>query len=467
MSHRLSRRKKKAFQWKIIIASAFAVMLAITAIFLIPRQSDSEITDQQQLPSAPSETPAPHENITTLLLRLNPQILFEVDENDRVLSVTGANEDGVALLEGVDFTDYSFENAAITVVNLLIQHNYITVTEIEQNITLTLSGESRRTSLIDEMSAIIKSAAEPYEFTLNTQQTSEDTLEILLESPSESSENTTETLPSAEDSSVLPDNLKITFLLTGKVNRPEDIGLQEDGIFQAGYTEVSDVQMTFDGGKTYPAHKIVNFDTAGDWLTTSVFQVLHSLIQKDYISNDLHGKITISLPKCTAGQYDSVTELTSLILEEARLHLTVAESDSRDSFFILPSDSEPTPSETAVYTMAELLNLRLNKDIALVTPLQKRILSIAYTEYGAEEKLKPRYWAVIPDFVGMDRDAALELCTQTGFIPQIVDEYDNTYDSDTINQVIYQDCPPGYTMQVGMPIQLNIATDQPEPDIKM
>ena len=57
-----------------------------------------------------------------------------------------------------------------------------------------------------------------------------------------------------------------------------------------------------------------------------------------------------------------------------------------------------------------------------ITALQMRILTLAYTYDGAVERLRPRYWAVIPNFVGMSEDEAAALCTLTGFVPKIVHE---------------------------------------------
>lgn len=456
-----AKPKKRA--WLRCGAAAAAVLVVVGAgmAFALSNKGQTPVPQTTPLQSALND--APVVKSTTLLLSVNPQVEFEVDERDMILSVTGKNEDGAALIEGIDFTGYSFENAAVVVVNQLIKHNYITVNDVDRTITLSLSGEKKRASLINDMSVIIKAAAEPYSLEVDTVQTEKDALELVLASkPVQPDEND---LPAA-DPEQLPVHMEIEFSLTGKINKPEDIGYQgtkdtQYPVFQHGASEVNDVMLTLEDGREYAASEIVDFDTAGDWLSTSTLQVMHSLITKGYIANDIGGKVVISLPDCTEQQLTDTKELISLILLEARLALAVEQTDD-ESLAIVPGpkvSSEILPA----YSMAELLDIRYNKDLEQVTDLQMDILSRAFTYDGAMDKLAPRYWAVIPNLVGLTEEEAVALCEQIGFVPRVVHEELSWFESDArthaernLGKVIYQDGYAGVTMQVGMPLQINV-----------
>lgn len=408
---------------------------------------------------------------STLLLRVNPEIEFMLDKDGMAVGVTGVDEDGARLIEGIDFCGYTFENAAIVVVNRLIEQNYITVADIEKRIVLSVAGENRDGELIRQMSDIISAAAGPYELNVETVQGGDNSLEILLvdaEMPLVDG-----ALPFA-DPAELPVKMEIEFELTGNINRPEDIGYQgtqndEFPVFQHGKSEVRDVMFTLEDGESYAASEIVELDTAGDWLSTAVFQVMYSLIEKGYITNDLSGQIVVELPDCKEEQLTSARELTALILEEAGLSLSAEDTGSSDTFIIVRDAATPIAAPSP-YTMQELMDTKLNKDISMVSGLQMEILTRAYTYDGAMERLRTRRWAVIPDFVGMEGDAAIALCEMTGFRPKVVYEQFSMggFPEDEvgviteahIGLVIYQDGPAGFAYEVGMPLQLNILTDK-------
>jgi len=438
-----------------------------------------ESTPSPQITAETTELKTPDPQPAVLLLSINPEIEFCVDGEDRIISVSGTNEDGAELISGIDFTGYSFENAAITVVNKLIENNYISANEIEKTITLTLSGENKRTSLIDDMSKIIKAAASSYGINIDTNQRAEDALEIILTNQIEEPFYG-ETALRPADPENLPDYMQIEYKLTGKVNKPEDIGWQgeEPGrIFQAGYDEVDSVYLTI-GEKKYSASDITGFDTAGGWLATSVLQITHSLIEKQYITNDIPGKVSVSLPGCTDQQYKDTQKLLSMILQEAGLHhLKVEKSSKQDSFIIVSAEeAETTPPEPARYTMKELLDVTINKNTDDITELQMEVLSMAFTYDGAVEKLKPRYWAIVPDCIGLTEDEAIRLSEQAGIPPNIVTLYLDHYDKGSpewmnakasVGIVSAQDPQAGQLIDVCGGLALYIVTDEPEPDIRM
>ena len=404
----------------------------------------------------------------TVLLSLNPAVEFQVDADAMIISVTGTNEDGVALIEGIDFTGFSFENATIVVVNKLIEKNYILASSIEKNILLSVSGETDHMNLLEVMSATIKAAAAQYEMNVDTVQTDAKQLEIILANAQDGPEDEASDdnkLPESNPQE-LPTHMEIEYKLTGKVNNQKDIGWQDvDGVrvFQHGYSEVEDVFFTVEGGKRYRAHQILELDTAGDWLNSTTLWVICTLSEKGYISSDLQGQIVLYIKGCTQKQYDDTKELIAMMLKEAKLPLAVQEINGIDKLRIVPS-SIPEMYELSHYTLSQLLDVKFNKEQADVTELQMKILSMAFTEEGAIEQLRPRYWAVIPNFIGLTEEEAVNLCDMTGFMPVIVHEpFSNNYSEvNSIGSVFYQDLSAGYTYGVGMPIQLNIWTNKPE-----
>jgi len=483
--------QKTKRKWIVAAAAVFvAVCIGATSILLssptdIPEKPTPEVVvPDQPAESVPADSIAPVQNLSVLLLSINPQIEFTVDESDMIISVIGKNEDGAALIEGIDFTGYSFQNAAIIVVNKLIENNYISVLDVEKTITLSLSGENRRENLMEEMSAILSAAAQSYELNVEVQNTTENELQILLAQNQEEvvDENA---LPEA-DPEEMPEYMKVVFELTGKINRPEDIGWDPEnpGVFRAGYTEVADVWLTIENGKKYRASEIVEFDTAGEWLTTSVFQVMNSLIKKGYITDDMPGTVSMEMPGCTDQKYQETMRLAGLMLQEAGVNSVSVSSGPKEDAFILtplvkasqqiPADVPVTPAK---YTMEELLNDKINKNMEDITELQMEILSLAYTYDGAVEKLKARRWAVVPDVMGMDGDEAVALLREAGFEPSVVMEYLEWFEYDgpervefakaNIGKVIYQDAPPGMATDVAWHFQINIVTDEPEPVMGM
>jgi len=157
----------------------------------------------------------------------------------------------------------------------------------------------------------------------------------------------------------------------------------------------------------------------------------------------------------------SVTKILALLLALVLCVSVLAACETKPGETTAPTGSKPAGSNAPA---------KLNKDISMVSELQMEILTRAYTYDGAMERLRTRRWAVIPDFVGMEGDAAIALCEMTGFRPKVVYEQFSMggFPEDEvgviteahIGLVIYQDGPAGFAYEVGMPLQLNMLTDK-------
>ncbi len=464
-AHSLRHKRYRKITAVIVAAVATACLLLVGLVWLNTTQP-SNVTNTPPIvpPSISLAQPIQGTNpaYATVLLSLNPEIEFQVDANAMILSVTGKNEDGAALIDGIDFTGFSFENATIVVVNKLIENNYITVNSIDKNILLSVSGETGQMNLLEVMSATIQSAAERYELNIEPIQTGEQQLEIVLKKGEEldPDENA---LPDADPNN-LPTYMEIEYELTGKVNTPEEIGWRDveggDRVFQHGYSEVSDVYLNIKNGGKFQASQIVDFDTASDWLHTATLQMIHSLIEKGYITNDMPGQVVLDINGCTQNQYQQTKELVSLMLMEARLKLEVQPVNEKDTLRIVPS-KDAVINEPSVYSLSDLLNTRLNKELSDITKTQMKIMQLAFSPDGAEERLMLRYWAVVPNLMGLSEEEATYLCEVSGFIPVIVhdDFVEGESRVETIGKVIYQDGIAGFTSEAGMRMQINIQTD--------
>jgi hypothetical protein len=142
---------------------------------------------------------------------------------------------------------------------------------------------------------------------------------------------------------------------------------------------------------------------------------MYALIEKGYIVSGLQGQIPVKLNGCSESQLNNTEKLISLILEESGLPLGVRIT-GEDTLRIVPAGS-PASESAGKYSLSELMDYTYVKDRAGITKRQMEILGMAFSEEGAEEFVKPRYWAVVPDFIGMPEADAAALCELTGFVP--------------------------------------------------
>ena len=464
---KISHKWKSIWKYAVPLAAAFVIGLIVLAVpglmnnWLIPATNPSENLNLTSLTnpagtSRPAETAnsvaptvAPSEPLDgvfcKVLLSINPSVEFQLDQDGLVIAVVGLNDDGKALINGIDFTGLSLENAAIIVVNRLIAENYINAAVVEDNIFLSVSGESGQVDVLSVMSSVIQSAAAQYALKLDTVKTEENQLKIVLAAaPDEPGENE---LPPA-DVDDLPVSLVLEFDLTGK---------------KAPYSEVNDVFLTLEDGVRYPSSAILpQYDLAGGSVGFTTLWGLQTLIEKGYISDQIGDRrILFSLPGYDDRSLKDTLELTSLILQEADLALTV-EQTGPGELSIVPSGL-PLPARTAKYTMSEILDVMFVKDRAAVTDRQMRILTMAFSESEREAHLKARYWAVIPNLIGLAEAEAVRLCEQAGFLPEVIRGYNPDYTALDIGKVTYQDCNAGGTWEVGSRFLIFVQAEESEP----
>ena len=448
-------------------AAAALALIVGAAVFIglrggehgqISAQADTPVTETA-VPASPtvaaSETaPAPDKKVGALVtLSINPEVEFNVDEDGMIIEVTGKNEDGAELIRDVDFTGMSFENAAITVVNLLIRDGYITAESVDKSIFLSIGGEGGE-GLLEVLADTIRSAAAGYEMAVDTVQTGDEQLQLVLKEQPQEDEGSLQ----KADPNDLPLYMQVDIQLTGLVNTPETRCWDAaNRIFYSGVSELDRVVLTLDNGKKYSAAAVTGYDLDGGPLAETVMLVLVALDENGYLTRDMPGKLVIYLHGGTEAQFQTALEMASLTVEDLGVGLE-AVSGSESGTVVISSLAEPFTAPEHEYTLSQLLNTLINKDAAKVTELQMRILSLATDEqYVKDELLRPRFWAVMPDLIGLTEEEAVRLCEQNG-IKYYIDhmEFTNEADPDFIGRVEYQDMPAGASVCTDWRMQFSV-----------
>ena len=207
-------------------AIALAIVLPLT---LGSRGGNDNLPEDNQIAmeTAPSPTVEQFEPIaetknyvSAIVLSMNPDVEIRLDADGVVTEVVGLNDDGIALVDGIEFAGMSLENATIMVVNQLILQEYITAAEIQEEINISLASDNMTLDTLSVMTDIIKTAAAEQNIAVDVSTNAEaNTLQIVLEGQGsqdilpdlEPSEDDVE-LPPEEDK---PIGLDVEFVMEG------------------------------------------------------------------------------------------------------------------------------------------------------------------------------------------------------------------------------------------------------------
>ena len=121
-----TKTKRRSVAWAVSLATSFAIIIGVIAIFF------------NNLGSGVSSI-----NSYNVYLSINPAIMFTTDSNGVVTSQKALNQDGIKLLYNENFTSLNIADATNKVVNLCLEHGYLTsdknikvrVTDDKGNIT--------------------------------------------------------------------------------------------------------------------------------------------------------------------------------------------------------------------------------------------------------------------------------------------------------------------------------------------
>ncbi len=498
---------------RLLIAAAVVVVAALAIglpLALLHNGGESVENSVAISPSAPPEATQAvalaedtRNYATAIVMSLNPDVEIRLDADGVVTEVVGLNEDGVALIDGIDFAGMSLENATIMVVNQLILQEYITAAEIQEEINISLASDTVTLDTLSVMTGIIKAAAAEQNIAVDViEDTEANTLQIVLEG--EGGPDVWPELPPTDDGDqtppeegTAPDEPPATPTPAAEA----EIGLEVEFLMaKGGHTAFVDNMLVYtqDGGTA-----AIMLDAASMRLNRVALLGLVELLDKGYI-NDEDGKAArlFFTGDCSDEDMKGVAALTSMLLAEYDEQLTAVVDLEAREIRLLPDETVTHEAQPSKYAMRDVLNHMVNKDEEDLSPRQIAILKAAFTFREYQRLLEKRYFVVVPDLVGMPEEQAVELLQQMGFPPSVVREKVPGYDpkkengglarSDEVDWqapaegevyveppmvwdfpvvdfgcVFYQDSLAGFTYQHGLPMQINVIVpmDDERPEV--
>lgn len=436
------------------VSAAAAIVLAVLLIAGNPPQSVADASGEvsaQTSAVAGVQTQSPAISIAgRITLSINPSVEFRLGEDGMVVEVVGLNNDGAALIEGIDFAGLSLENATIVVVNRLIEQGYISASMVD-DVYISVTGSTQPDTL-DMMSTIIKTAASQYELAVDTVQTGDNELQVVLgetdepiPTPGEEPAPTPETTPEIS-------GVPVPTAPADPASLPATLTLQYLKDFAGG---VDDIYIDFNGERVN-SDIDAYIDIAGMPTGAATFWALNKLIAEGYIGDERPDtKVEFDVSAFGEEAAANVCELVSLMMQEAGLAL--AATDEGGGHFCLAASGLPAPERTACYTLREIDDPTLIKVREDITEIQMQILSMAFTPEEVEYMLTPRYWAVVPNLIGLPEEKAAELLRLAGLVPEFIYEsadpsaYGDSvfYETTEYGTVLCQDSPAGCLCEVG------------------
>jgi len=512
LENKHTARKVRPSTWKVAAAVgvAAAIVLAVVLPLTLGNKSaggtgaanDQIAMQATSLPTAAQAIPAAETKnyVSAIVLSLNPDVEIRLDEEGVVTEVVGLNEDGVTLVEGIEFAGLSLENATIMVVNQLILQEYITAAQIQNEINISLESDSITLDTLSVMTDIIKTAADGHNIAVDVI-ADEDAgaLQIVLEGQG-SPDILPDPEPPEDDTDAPPED--------GADTPPEEdktIGLEMEFIMSdRNYSAyVDNVLIHTKDGQTIDYLLDFVDSTLGKTALTGIIE----LLEKGYITDEDADSVTrfSFTGDCSSSDINGVASMAELLIAEYDLKLTVLTDAEAKQILLKYDETISHETQESTLTIKDALNHMVNKDEEDLSPRQIAILKAAFTYREYERLLEKRYYVVVPDLIGMSEQQAVDMLLQLGLVPGIVREkrpgYDPTQEGgfapvddpvviteeeypegvDSIREdwpaepeetpqwdypvvefgcVFYMDAHPGGMCQTGGPLQINVIMPQ-------
>lgn len=481
------RRHGKRPVWK--AAAALCVAAAVTLAIVLPLAFGGNGAVKDAVPTLPVTTASTAKikgYTSAIVLALNPSVEIRLDSQGQVTEVVGLNEDGISLIEGIDFAGFSLENATIMVVNQLILQEYITAAQIQNEINISLTSDDMTLDTLSVMTNIIKTAAAEHNITVDVI-ANEDANELLI------------VLEGQGNPEIWPE---LDPQIDDVEAKPIDSEEKEIGINVEFVIERSTYSAYVDNVLIHPKEgkSIINLlDFAGMSLRKAALLGIVELIEKDYISDKESGRMTriFFTGPCSDSDINDVAYLAKLLIEEYDLKIAVIpDLDARD-IKLIPEDTIANEKQDSKHAIKDVLNHMVNKDEGDLSQRQIQILKIAYNYSEYIRLFEKRYFVVIPDLTGLTEEKAIALISRLGIVPVVVREKIQGYDPSkengglaspspdaeieqgymdeltweypvvAFNCVFYQDIGAGVAYQTGLPIQINVVVreDDERPEV--
>jgi hypothetical protein len=485
--------------WKAAaVAAAIAVIALAIALPLALLNKDSKsfegsIAMSQSTPPEITKAIAAAEESasysTAIMVSLNPDVEIRLDTDGIVTEVVGLNEDGIALIEGIDFAGMSLENATIMVVNQLILKEYITAAEIQEEINISLKSDTMTLDTLSVMTNIIKAAATAQNISVDVIQNADDNrLQIVLEGQGEP--EVWPELPPTE--TPLEEDAALEEPTETPMPAVEaEIGLEvEFRMAQGGHTTFVDNMLVHkpEGGTAS-----ILLDAASMRLNRVALLGLVELLDKGYITDADNKAVRLFFAgDCSDEDIESVAELTALLIAEYDMKIAVTADVDQKQILLIPDETVTYEAQPSKLALRDVLNHMVNKDEEDLSPRQISILKMAFTFKEYQRLLEKRYFVIVPNLVGMTEEKAVEMLQQLGFYPGVVREKRPGYDPNKENGglkypkddeeltpeywafpvvdfgcVFYQDSIPGHPSETGMGMQINVIVlmDDERPEV--
>lgn len=409
---KIKAQKKRRHRRYWVGAATIVVAAAIVAAVMLPsalqgKSETAEIaahlpteiavqTPSETVMQTPQDTSVPSRVFGIITLSFNPSVEFRIDEEGFVIEVVGTNEDGIALVEGMDASGLSLENATILVVNRLIKEGYINDSRIVREINLSIKSGEYEIDILDAMSDVIKTVANAFEIDVDVLKAEgENSVSIVL-AANNSAPDEASPQPSQNDGAladVMPPEQTWTILFDYENGEPGNIWLSGDGSERHDFV------------------RFIEEDTKG-----VVLQGISYLLDTGFISvgTTLY-EVRLSDP--TEQRLKELYDVARMMIDESGLVLEVTEQPYGVSIYLADMAKAP---RVAQYTMNEVLNPMFLKDVSLITQQQMDILNYVYGAQGAEYLInKPKLYRVMPNLFGLDEQRAVEVIKEVGMVPKV------------------------------------------------
>lgn len=458
---RTKRRNTRYIAWAAAaVVAAAAIVVAFALGGATPNKSNTiEIAAEQPeetISQTPMCTAKPSPVFAVITLSINPSVEFRLDEEGFVIEVVGTNEDGIALVEGLDAEELSLENATILVVNRLIENGYITDSSIIREITLTIDSGDFEIDTLNVMSGIIKTAASAYDIEVDVIQADDvNGVNIMLAGtestpkPTGTADQTPHLTPPPSQTSppeapvladVMPPEQTRTILFDYDSGKPGNIWLTGDDNVRHDF-----VRFIVKDTKEIVMHGLA-------YLIDTGFIV-------DPYAADTSIEYELRLSEPTDQRLKETYDVATMMIEESGIMLEVTKQSFGVSIYLACMGKPPRDAE---YTMNEILNTMFLKDRALITEQQMQILEYVYTDEEIEQLLgMPMRFVVLPNVEGLTGEKAVKLLEQAGMTVQIEYFYNPLFEGKT-GTVTFQ-CPQALSMfEIGRECYIEVQIGRPE-----
>jgi hypothetical protein len=484
---------------------AAAIVAAVAVIVLVAVWSSSQMSNGNESAAdkvavlqstAPQQTQAAVTAVgamnydTAIVLSVNPDVEIRMDAEGVVTEVVGLNEDGVALVEGIDFSGMSLENATIMVVNQLILQGYITAAEIQEEINISLSSDTVTLDNLSVMTNVIKTVAAEQNIAVDVIEDADlNSLQVVLEG--EGGPDVWPELPPVEDEenpapeeNTAPDEETPAEEPTPSADM--EVGLEVEFLMAGGghSAYVENVLVHTEDGDTI--NNMLDF--AGMRLNRAALLGLVELLDKGYISDEDAKSVRLLFTgSCGVEDIEDVAALAALLMAEYDERIALTTDTENKEIWLTPDKTVTYEKQESKFALRDVLNQMVNKDEEDLSPRQIAILKTAFNFREYQNLMEKRYYVLVPDLVGMTEEKAVEVLQQLGLCPAVVREkvpgfdpekengglkkrddllspedqgqvYEPTWDYPVVDFgcVFYQDCAPGFPNQTGMHVQINV-----------